>query len=113
MRYIPNLISGCRLAAVPVLLLLAWYGYPHTFLIVTAASFASDVLDGFLARRFGQTSSLGATMDSVSDGVLYITLPLGGGGSGQQLCVTKVPGYALCSRAVYSRHSSPSENFIA
>jgi phosphatidylglycerophosphate synthase len=77
MRHIPNLISGCRLATVPVLLWLAWYGYPHTFLIVTAASFASDVLDGFLARRLGQTSSLGAIMDSVSDGVLYITLPLG------------------------------------
>ena len=37
-------------ATAPVLLCLAWYGYPYTFLVITAASFASDVLDGTLAR---------------------------------------------------------------
>ena len=37
MRHIPNLISGCRLATVLVLLFLAWYGYPSTFLAITAA----------------------------------------------------------------------------
>jgi CDP-diacylglycerol--glycerol-3-phosphate 3-phosphatidyltransferase len=77
MRHLPNLISGCRLATAPVLLVLAWYGYAHTFLVVTAASFASDVLDGALARRLGHTSALGAKLDSVSDFVLYLTLPLG------------------------------------
>jgi phosphatidylglycerophosphate synthase len=77
MRHIPNLISGGRLATAPVLLLLAWYGYAHAFLAVTTASFASDVLDGYLARRLGQTSALGATLDSVGDFVIYITLPLG------------------------------------
>jgi CDP-alcohol phosphatidyltransferase len=77
LMHIPNLISGCRLATAPVLLLLAWYGYSYAFLAVTTASFASDVLDGYLARRLGQTSALGAKLDSVSDFVLYITLPLG------------------------------------
>jgi hypothetical protein len=50
MRHLPNLISGCRLATAPVLLVLAWYGYAHTFLVVTAASFASDVLNGARAH---------------------------------------------------------------
>jgi CDP-diacylglycerol--glycerol-3-phosphate 3-phosphatidyltransferase len=77
MRHIPNLISGCRLATAPVLLLLAWYGYSRTFLALTTASFASDVLDGYLARRLGQTSELGAKLDSIGDFVIYITLPLG------------------------------------
>ena len=77
MRHIPNLISGCRLATAPVLLLLAWYGYSQAFLAITTASFASDVLDGYLARRLGQTSELGAKLDSVGDFVIYITLPLG------------------------------------
>ena len=77
MRHLPNIISICRLATTPVLLLLAWYGYAHTFLAVTTASFASDVLDGYLARRLGQTSALGAKLDSVGDFVIYITLPLG------------------------------------
>ena len=77
MRHLPNLISGCRLATAPVLLLLAWHGYAHAFLAVTTASFASDVLDGYLARRLGQTSDLGATLDSAGDFVIYLTLPLG------------------------------------
>jgi CDP-diacylglycerol--glycerol-3-phosphate 3-phosphatidyltransferase len=77
MRHIPNLISSGRLVLAPVLLLLAWYGYAHAFLAVTTASFASDVLDGYLARRLGQTSALGAKLDSVGDFVIYTTLPLG------------------------------------
>jgi phosphatidylglycerophosphate synthase len=78
MRQLPNLMSAGRLALAPVLLVLAWYGYPHTFLVLTAAAFASDVLDGLLARRLGSTSTLGATLDSVSDFVLYI-YPASGG----------------------------------
>ena len=75
--HLPNFISGCRLVTSPILLLLAEYGYGKTFLVGTTACFASDVLDGYLARRLGQRSALGARLDSVSDFVLYITLPLG------------------------------------
>src|ERR671925_1206910 len=75
--HLPNLISGCRLVTTPILLVLAWYGYGKTFLVGTTACFASDVLDGYLARRLEQSSALGARLDSVSDFVLYITLPLG------------------------------------
>src|SRR5262249_5936617 len=77
MRRLPNFISGCRLATAPVLLLLAWYCYARAFLAVTTVSFASDVLDGYLARRLGQTSELGARLDSVGGFVIYCTLPLG------------------------------------
>ncbi len=75
--HLPNLISGCRLVTTPILLVLAWYGYGKAFLVGTILCFASDVLDGYLARRLGQRSALGAQLDSVSDFVLYITLPLG------------------------------------
>jgi phosphatidylglycerophosphate synthase len=75
--HLPNLISGCRLVTTPILLVLAWYGYGKAFLAGTTACFASDVLDGYLARRFQQMSALGARLDSVSDFVLYITFPLG------------------------------------
>lgn len=75
--HLANLISTGRLATAPVLLLLAWYGYAWTFLAVMAASFASDVVDGYVARRLGQTSELGARLDSIGDFVVYVTLPLG------------------------------------
>lgn len=75
---LPNLISALRLAVVPVLLGLAWYGYERAVLVLLAASFASDVLDGYLARTFGQTSTLGARLDSVGDFAVYLTIPLVG-----------------------------------
>ena len=75
---LPNLISILRLTTAPVLLGLAWLGYPHTVLFVLVLAFASDVLDGYLARRLGQTSSLGARLDSIGDFAIYVTIPLVG-----------------------------------
>jgi phosphatidylglycerophosphate synthase len=76
MMRLPNLISTCRLAAAPVLLVLAWYGYARLLLVVLVVSFASDVLDGYLARRFGQVSELGTRLDSIGDFAIYSTIPL-------------------------------------
>jgi len=78
MMQIPNLISLLRLSMAPVLLWLGWYNYSHTVLVVLVVSFASDVLDGYLARRLGQTSDLGARLDSVADFAIYLTIPLVG-----------------------------------
>jgi phosphatidylglycerophosphate synthase len=75
---IPNLISLLRLATGPILLGLAWNRYARTVLVVLVVSFASDILDGYLARRLGQTSDLGARLDSVADFTIYLTIPLVG-----------------------------------
>ena len=75
---IPNLISLLRLIMAPVLLWLAWHAYARAVFIVLFASFASDVLDGYLARRLGQTSDAGARLDSVADFSIYLTIPLVG-----------------------------------
>jgi CDP-diacylglycerol--glycerol-3-phosphate 3-phosphatidyltransferase len=45
---------------------------------VLVVAFASDALDGYLARRLGQTSELGALLDSVADFAIYLTIPLVG-----------------------------------
>lgn len=76
MRHLPNVISLCRLATAPVLLVLAWSSSERVFLAVLVVSFASDVLDGYLARRFSQASDLGARLDSVGDFAIYSTIPL-------------------------------------
>ena len=75
---LPNLISVFRLSTAPFLLGLAWYGYSRPVLVLLIVSFASDVLDGYLARRLGQTTPLGARLDSVGDFTLYVTIPLVG-----------------------------------
>jgi CDP-diacylglycerol--glycerol-3-phosphate 3-phosphatidyltransferase len=74
---IPNLISLLRLVAAPILLLLAAADRPTAYLVLLAAALLSDAVDGFLARRLGQTSELGARLDSWGDFAIYMTVPLG------------------------------------
>lgn len=71
-----NLLTGFRLVAAPILLGFAWFNWPIAFLALLAFSFLSDVLDGYVARRLGQTSSFGARLDSWSDGVIYSTIAI-------------------------------------
>ncbi|MFN8643410.1 MAG: CDP-alcohol phosphatidyltransferase family protein [Candidatus Binatia bacterium] len=75
---LPNLLSLFRVVAAPVLLWLGWTGRPNAFLALVGASFLSDVLDGWLARRLGQVSARGARLDTVGDFVSYLAIPLAG-----------------------------------
>ncbi len=65
---IPNLLTVLRMAlAVSLLFLPLLSGW---FLLVYLLAGISDVLDGFLARRWGSTSRLGAGLDSAADFLL-------------------------------------------
>ena len=74
---IPNLLSGFRLLAAPVMLYLAWIGKPNGFLVLLAISLSTDAVDGFLARRLSWQSELGARLDSWGDFATYVSVPLG------------------------------------
>lgn len=74
-RTIPNLLSIMRLALTPFLILAAWNGHRPLFLTLFAAALVSDAADGYLARRLGQTSALGAKLDSWGDCALYCVTP--------------------------------------
>ena len=76
-KIIPNLLSGFRLLAAPIMLYLAWIGKPWGFLVLLAISLSTDAIDGFLARRLNWQSELGARLDSWGDLTTYITIPLG------------------------------------
>jgi CDP-diacylglycerol--glycerol-3-phosphate 3-phosphatidyltransferase len=73
----PNALSTFRIASAPALLALAWQGATGAFLALFALGLASDVLDGVLARRFGQESALGARLDQWGDFALWVALPFG------------------------------------
>ena len=64
---LPNLITFLRLALVPAM---AWALARGAYGIATIIFFAaavSDLLDGFIARRFHLTSRLGAALDPIAD----------------------------------------------
>lgn len=72
---VPNLISATRLLLVPVFAWLIVAEHDVAALIVVMAAGASDWLDGFIARRFNQSSKLGQALDPAADRLyIFVTL---------------------------------------
>jgi phosphatidylglycerophosphate synthase len=67
LRKLPNLISGARLLAAPVLIALAMAHSEAAFRWLLLAALVSDVVDGLLARALGLQSRVGAMLDSAAD----------------------------------------------
>lgn len=67
---LPNTLTWLRIAAIPLIILLFFMPYhwsdPAAGLLFAAAG-VTDSLDGYFARRLGQTSRLGAFLDPVAD----------------------------------------------
>lgn len=76
MKHIPNLITSVRLFAALAIFCLAVFTPDHgsryfAWLFVSAG--ISDMLDGFIARRFHLCTEFGAKLDSISDLSLYVS----------------------------------------
>jgi cardiolipin synthase len=69
---VPGLLSLCRLPLAVVFPFCV--GRPELALVVLAAAGASDVLDGWYARRFHEETRTGALLDGVMDKVFVITV---------------------------------------
>lgn len=76
-RHLPNAITGLRLAMAPVLLWLLWAGHFQAALVVALVAGASDLVDGFLAKRFGWQSRLGSLLDPIADKLMLGLAVLG------------------------------------
>lgn len=71
--YLPNLLTVWRVAAAPVLVLLLKDQAYELALVVFILAGISDGLDGYIAKRFGYESRLGAILDPVADKLLLIS----------------------------------------
>lgn len=63
----PNLLSLSRVALMPAILLALRQGWDGALLVLMLLAAATDLLDGFLARRTGRVTDLGKILDPVSD----------------------------------------------
>jgi cardiolipin synthase (CMP-forming) len=70
---LPNFITLIRLAALPFFLLAIADGRFDIALAIFVAAGISDGVDGFLARRFGMKSALGAYLDPIADKLLLMS----------------------------------------
>lgn len=66
-KNIPNLLSGYRLLAFPVLLFLVYTEHETAFAWFICINLFSDILDGLIARKFNLQTVFGAKLDSAAD----------------------------------------------
>lgn len=71
---IPNLITVARLFAVPLVVWLLIADRFGTAMVLFVLAGISDAVDGFLAKRLGATSELGAYLDPLADKALLVSL---------------------------------------
>jgi cardiolipin synthase (CMP-forming) len=75
---LPNAVSVLRLAGVPVFLWLVLGPEADGWaLALLAVSGVTDFLDGYLARRLGQTSMIGQVLDPVADRLYILAVVVG------------------------------------
>jgi cardiolipin synthase len=71
---VPNLITLVRLACIPLYVWLLFGAHRQTGAAVLLAVLgATDWVDGYVARRFHQVSTVGKVLDPVADRVLVLT----------------------------------------
>jgi cardiolipin synthase len=70
---VANQLTFLRILAVPAFVLLLLYGYLGWALVVFIGAGATDALDGLIARRANQRTSLGAWLDPMADKLLVVT----------------------------------------
>lgn len=68
---LPNILTSMRIAMIPILVILFYFlnvewRYIAAAIVFTIASI-TDWLDGYLARKLGQTTAFGAFLDPVAD----------------------------------------------
>jgi CDP-diacylglycerol--glycerol-3-phosphate 3-phosphatidyltransferase len=73
---IANVLTVARIAMIPLVVVLFYVEHPWSnpaaaCVFILAA--ITDSLDGYLARRLGQTSALGAFLDPVADKLMVVT----------------------------------------
>lgn len=70
---IANQLTILRIVLIPIFVLLVVYGRLGEALLVFMTAGATDALDGIIARRAGQRTSLGAWLDPMADKLLLVT----------------------------------------
>lgn len=70
---LPNVLTLLRILAVPVFAISVWYGHAVEAVVIFALAGLTDLLDGYIARRFNQRSTVGAVLDPAADKLLMTT----------------------------------------
>ncbi|NLW81607.1 MAG: CDP-diacylglycerol--glycerol-3-phosphate 3-phosphatidyltransferase, partial [Desulfovibrionales bacterium] len=74
---IPNALTVFRILAVPFILTLLYFPRPSTCLMATVfflVAILTDLVDGFIARRYNQITNFGKFLDPLADKILIASV---------------------------------------
>lgn len=71
---VPTVLTGVRFLLTPCIAVSLFYEYWFLGLLFFVVSAVTDVLDGFIARRYNQKTQLGACLDPLADKFLVIAV---------------------------------------
>ena len=69
---IPNMLTMLRFALVPAATILIYFGYTFLALIVYITACATDLLDGYIARRKNMVTEEGMLLDPLADKLMAL-----------------------------------------
>ncbi len=70
---IPNLLTLLRLLLVPVFLVASIRGWHTAAFVLFVSAAVTDILDGYIARRFNMKTRFGALADPAADKTMMVT----------------------------------------
>jgi len=76
MKYLPNAITIMRLFLIPVFIWIFFSDIPHNYvwaLAVYLLAGVTDMLDGYLARKYDVVSVVGIVLDPLADKLMLLT----------------------------------------
>ena len=74
---LPNVLTVMRLVLIPVFLFVFFSSYDNSILIafmIFLAAGLTDILDGYIARKYNMVTKWGAILDPLSDKLMAITV---------------------------------------
>ena len=74
LKYIPNILCVIRILLIFVFIYLALNGQLYAALVIFLVAGATDVVDGYLARRNNWISDLGKILDPLADKLMQFTV---------------------------------------
>lgn len=101
---IPNLLTFGRIVAIPFIIFLALAGDENLRWIALAlyvVAALTDFLDGYLARKWNQTSPIGQMLDPIADKLLVGALLIAFAWDGTFSALDLIPAIAIMIREIF------------
>lgn len=76
MWHIPNLLTLCRFVLIPLYVWIFASGHIRFAFLILLVAGLTDVLDGYIARRYNLVTQLGSMLDPLADKSMMITVIL-------------------------------------